>query len=122
MLVKDVAALSSVRSADDTELREVLHPERDRVSLGYSLAYAVIEPGKGSVPHRLASSEVYYILGGTGTMHVDRQTSPVHPGQAIYVPPGSTQWIENGGPIDLAFLCIVDPAWKSEDEEVVREE
>ena len=33
MLVKDVAHLPRVRAADDTELREILHPERDDVEL-----------------------------------------------------------------------------------------
>jgi len=43
----------------------------------------------------------------------------VEPGQAVYIPPHSTQHIRNTGPSDLLFLCIVDPAWRSEDEEMV---
>jgi len=37
----------------------------------------------------------------------------------IYIPPNSVQRIKNIGPNDLIFLCIVDPAWKPEDEELV---
>lgn len=36
----------------------------------------------------------------------------------IYIPPHSKQFIENNGSVNLKFLCIVDPAWKPEDEEV----
>jgi mannose-6-phosphate isomerase-like protein (cupin superfamily) len=52
-------------------------------------------------------------------MHVDDEAAAVHAGHAIYVPPGALQWIENSGATELAFLCIVDPAWREEDEELV---
>ncbi len=119
MLIKDVAHLPDVQAADYTELREILHPERDDVALRYSLALAAVGPGEQSLPHKLATTEVYYILSGTGTMHIEEEIEPVHPGQTIYIPPGKVQWIENVGRIPLAFLCIVDPAWREEDEEVV---
>jgi len=43
----------------------------------------------------------------------------VGPGQAVYIPPGAVQFIENAGPGRLAFLCIVDPAWTPAAEEIV---
>ncbi len=119
MLIKDVAHLPDVQSADYTELREILHPERDNVALRYSLALAVVAPGEKSLPHKLATTEVYYVLSGVGTMRIGDEIEPVHPGQAIYIPPGNVQWIENAGRMPLAFLCIVDPAWREEDEQVV---
>ena len=39
--------------------------------------------------------------------------------QAVYIPPGEIQFIENPGPGRLAFLCLVDPAWTAADEEVL---
>jgi mannose-6-phosphate isomerase-like protein (cupin superfamily) len=36
--------------------------------------------------------------------------------ETIFVPPMSRQFIENNGKNDLIVLCIVDPAWKQEDE------
>ena len=38
---------------------------------------------------------------------------------SVYVPASSKQNIENVGKADLRFLCIVDPAWKSEDEVIL---
>ena len=35
---------------------------------------------------------------------------------AIFVPPNSKQFLENSGEMDLVTLCIVDPAWRQEDE------
>jgi mannose-6-phosphate isomerase-like protein (cupin superfamily) len=120
MLIKDVVAQEPILAIDNTQLREIIHPARDPVGIRYSLAHAIIGPGETSLRHRLVSSEVYYILYGWGVMHVGDEAATVHPGQAIYVPGGAVQWIENSGATDLAFLCIVDPAWRDEDEELIR--
>jgi len=51
-------------------------------------------------------------------MHIGDESEKVGPGHCIYIPPNADQYIENTGPADLIFLCIVDPAWREEDEEV----
>jgi mannose-6-phosphate isomerase-like protein (cupin superfamily) len=51
-------------------------------------------------------------------MYIDNKSAEVHPGQAIYIPPNAVQCIKNIGQGDLKFLCIVDPPWRAEDEEV----
>jgi mannose-6-phosphate isomerase-like protein (cupin superfamily) len=71
-----------------------------------------------TVSHKLKSSEVYYIIAGNGTMHIDDKAFEVGPECTIYIPPNSKQYIENIGNSDLVFLCIVDPPWRMEDEEV----
>jgi mannose-6-phosphate isomerase-like protein (cupin superfamily) len=119
MLVKDVSHLDRGGAADRTQLREILHPDRDPAELRYSLAHAMLAPGESSLRHRLTSAEVYYILYGSALMHVGEDAQQVHAGHAVYVPKGSVQWIENTGTIDLAFLCIVDPPWSSDGEEIL---
>ena len=52
-------------------------------------------------------------------MHIDDETTEVSPGDTIYIPPQAVQWIENTGSDDLEFLCIVDPAWQPNAEELV---
>ncbi len=51
-------------------------------------------------------------------MHINDESAKVYPGQVIYIPPNSKQYIKNTGKTDLKFLCIVDPAWQSKDETV----
>jgi mannose-6-phosphate isomerase-like protein (cupin superfamily) len=51
-------------------------------------------------------------------MHIDEESLEVGAESAIYIPPGARQYIENTGDSDLEFLCIVDPAWREEDEEI----
>jgi mannose-6-phosphate isomerase-like protein (cupin superfamily) len=119
MLTKDIAHLTPIPVADYSVLREILHPERDPVDVRYSLAHAVVRGGGVSLRHRLASVEVYYFLAGTGVMHVADEAVAVSPGHTTVIPAGAEQWLENTGDHDLEFLCIVDPAWREEDEEVL---
>jgi mannose-6-phosphate isomerase-like protein (cupin superfamily) len=75
--------------------------------------------GGESLPHRLKTSEVYYILEGEGVMRIDDEVAQVRAGQTVYIPPGAVQRIRNTGSEELVFLCIVDPAWRAEDEEIL---
>jgi len=100
-------------------LRELLHPDKESLPIRYSLAHATVPVGQKTIPHRLQSSEVYYVLSGRGRMHINQATHDVGPDCAVTIRPGVTQWIENTGGEDLRFLCIVDPAWRQEDEVVL---
>ena len=119
MFIKDLKDCQEFFAGDKTILKELLHPDKQNIKIRYSLAHATVKPGKTSTPHMLKTSEVYYILEGEGEMHIDNESENIKAGQAIYIPPGSKQFIENVGKNDLKFLCIVDPAWKKEDEVVL---
>ncbi len=121
LLIRKLNAGPGIIAGDHTRLRELLHPNRDYPFSGrYSLAHAVLAPGASSLKHRLASDEVYYILSGQGIMHINEESAEVASGDAIDIPPGSVQWLTNAGEVDLCFLCIVDPAWRAEDERLIR--
>jgi mannose-6-phosphate isomerase-like protein (cupin superfamily) len=122
MIVKKLKDLKKIAGLDNTEIREMLNPlhESGLISLDYSLAHATLEPNTASAPHRFfTASEVYYILKGTGCMHIDDETADVGPGDTIYIPPQAVQYIENTGEGKLEFLCIVYPPWKPDAEELV---
>ena len=106
-------------AGDGSNLRELLHPDKADLKLRYSLAHAIVKPGATLTPHVLTTSEVYYILSGKGVMHIGEETEVVFPGTAIYIPPHALQYIHNPGQDNLIFLCIVDPAWRIENETVL---
>jgi len=106
-------------AGDNTILREILHPDKADLALRYSLAHAIVKPGDTSQPHRLKTSEVYYILEGQAVMTIDDEQKKVGPGDTIYIPPMAVQYIQNTGKNNLVFICIVDPAWRVEDEEIL---
>ena len=117
MFIRDLKDCEEFFAGDNTIHRQLLHPDKADLDIHYSIAHAVLHPGKASQPHRLKTSEVYYILEGEGIMHINDGSEKVHAGQVIYIPPHAKQWIENSGTSDLKFLCIVDPAWREENEE-----
>jgi len=119
MFIRALEECEEFIAGDATRIREILNPRKQALDLRYSLAHAKLSKGEASVPHRLRTSEVYYILHGRGTMHIDDESVEVSDGQAVYIPPNSVQHIENTGEEALVFLCIVDPAWRAEDEEVL---
>ncbi len=119
MFIKDLKECEEIIAGDNTALRELLNPLTENIITGYSLAHAKVKPGEITHAHRLKSSEVYYILEGQGEMYIDSEKEKVFAGQVIYIPPNSTQRIKNTGIDNLVFLCIVDPAWRPEDEELV---
>jgi mannose-6-phosphate isomerase-like protein (cupin superfamily) len=119
MIVKSLGGIAGFRAGDASSLKEILHPAKEPLKIGYSLAHASIGPGQRTLPHRLMSTEVYVIVEGRGRMRVGNEQADVGTGDTIVIPPGEVQSIENLGPDGLAFLCIVDPAWRTEDEEVL---
>lgn len=121
MFVQPLQTCPEFIAGDGTLLRELLHPSKQPLDLRYSLAHAILPVGKTSLPHALKTSEVYYILSGTGDMHINGESQPVNPGDAVYIPPHAKQYIRNSGDEPLVFICIVDPAWQLEDETIYAE-
>jgi mannose-6-phosphate isomerase-like protein (cupin superfamily) len=119
MLVIDLDDCDEFIAGDGSLLRRLLHPDKAGLSCRYSLCHATVKPGQTTRSHRLQTSELYFILQGQGLMSIDGESRAVRPGQAIYIPPHATQSIQNAGDSDLTFLCIVDPAWRKEDEEIL---
>ncbi len=83
------------------------------------MARGTLAPGTRSKRHRLTSSEDYYIIAGYGQLTIDGSVVLAQSGSVVYVPPGGKQLLENTESIAIEFLCLVDSAWRSEDEEVL---
>lgn len=119
MIIRDITDCHHERVIDRSLLAELLHPDKvhGAESLECSIAHAIIPPGESTLPHILKkSTELYYILEGTGEMHIDGETAAVHSGQVIFIPPHARQWIRNTSKEILVFLCIVSPKWQAHDE------
>ncbi|MFH1441514.1 MAG: cupin domain-containing protein [Candidatus Omnitrophota bacterium] len=118
MIIKNLKDSDEFTAGDGCLLRELLHADKGKFNFHYSLAHARVKSEGITSPHKLKSTEVYYILEGNGIMCINEESQPVSPGCAVYIPADSTQYIKNTGKKDLIFLCIVEPAWRIEDEEI----
>lgn len=121
MLIRKLLDCPEIVAGDATLLRELLHPDKQAVELRYSLAHAIVPAGQSSTPHSLKTSEVYYVLSGTAEMHINDQVQTIEAGDMVYIPPNARQFVDNPGTQPFIFLCIVDPAWRAEDETVESE-
>ncbi|MBI5058613.1 cupin domain-containing protein [candidate division KSB1 bacterium] len=119
MLIHRLTDCTEFVAGDGTRLRELLHPAKHLISARYSIAHASLAQGQSSHLHQLSTSEVYYILSGVGRMQIDDETRSVFPGDLIYIAPQAKQRITSLGSDALEFLCIVDPAWRAEDEVIL---
>jgi mannose-6-phosphate isomerase-like protein (cupin superfamily) len=120
MCVKKLKSCKEFIAGDGSVLRELLHPEKADLKITYSLAHATVESGKKTKPHKLKSCEVYYIISGSGLMHIDDKFYEVKSDCTVYIKPGALQYIENTGREQLKFLCIVAPPWKEKDEQILK--
>ena len=121
MLIRNLSECAEFIAGDGTVLRELLHPAKQAIEVRYSLAHAIVPIGETSLPHSLTTSEVYYILSGNGVMHINNASQTVKPGDAVYIPPNAKQFISNSSDEPLVFICMVDPAWRKEDETIYSE-
>lgn len=116
MNTKKIENIDVLEGEEGSKIRQIFHPHNTLSGIRYSLSHFTVSSGKKSKLHKMKTSEIYYILKGEGVLHVDDESISVSEDQAIYIPPHSKQHIENTGKTDLKFLCIVDPAWRQDDE------
>jgi mannose-6-phosphate isomerase-like protein (cupin superfamily) len=116
---KKISDIKPFITTDGSLIREIFHPQREDIGISCSVAHATVKVGESTTPHTLKkSAEVYVILSGKGMMHINDEKQLLNQGDAVLIPAGSVQSIENAGDEDLKFLCVVDPYWKEEDDEV----
>lgn len=116
MSVRKSSEIETVSGNEGTQIKQYFHPHNTLNGISYSMAQFTLELGKKSMLHKIKSSEIYYILEGEAVMSINQESHKLKKDDSVYVPPMSEQRIENTGPTNLRFLCIVEPAWKPEDE------
>lgn len=119
MSVRKNSEINSIQGHEGTSIKQYFHPHNTLNGINYSLAQFTLEPGKRSKLHKIKSSEIYYILEGIGQLKVDDDVLDVEKDDSVFVPPNSIQHIENTGTKSLRFLCIVEPAWKADNETIL---
>ncbi len=116
MSVLKNSEIQSIQGNEGTKIKQYFHPHNTLNGINYSIAQFTLESGKQSKLHKLKSSEIYYILEGSAVLTVDDESYSIQKDDSVYVSPNSKQFIKNVGSDDLRFLCIVEPAWKAENE------
>ena len=93
MYIKHLKDCCPFIAGDNSHLREIMNPRKERLEIRYSLAWARVLPGNKTLPHKLKFAEVYYIIKGTGRMHINNEEKLVSENDTIYIPPDAIQFI-----------------------------
>jgi mannose-6-phosphate isomerase-like protein (cupin superfamily) len=88
------------------QYRQALGPSVFRTAWSY-MDHILIPPGASVGPDAQADmSEVYYVLGGEGTMTLNGQSAPIRTWDAIPVRLGETKGLRNTGSAPLEVMVI----------------
>jgi mannose-6-phosphate isomerase-like protein (cupin superfamily) len=107
---------------DGAEIRALI--QRTEGATRLSLAEALVPPGgrTAKVYHRTVYEEIWYILRGTGMMHLqgpddaEEDVFAVAPGDAVLILPRHGFWVQNTDDTDLIWLCCGSPPWPGAEE------
>ena len=119
MTVLRNSEIQTIEGNEGTSIKQYFHPHNTLNGISYSVAHFSLEADKETKLHKLTSSEVYYILEGTGTFVMDKDEFEIKKDDSVYVPPNTEQKIKNTGSNILKFLCIVEPAWTQDCEKIL---
>ena len=108
-----------ITAGDGCRLTELANPLKERFGLDCSVALCVLDEGRRTYRHVLSACEVYYFIKGEGRLYSGGEVLEVRAGMLAEVPGGKVQYLENSGEGDLRFLCLVQPAWHEDHEEIL---
>ena len=75
----------------------------------------VVQVTKGTPHVHTGYDEVYYVLSGTGTITLDRETYPLRPGSVVVIPAGVAHSLAATPGEDLEFIIFGTPPMAMDD-------
>ena len=108
--VNDKEVLDTTYLAHGGAIAQMILDRRILKEIGF-LAIARLEPGKEIEGHIDPMEEIYFVLSGTGEMHVDDEARQVGPGDATWIPVGSRHALVNNGEEVCVILVIASSNW-----------
>ena len=108
--IKDKEVMDTTYLAHGAAIAQMILDRRILKEIGF-LATARLTPGRRIEPHIDPMEEIYFIMDGEGEMSVDEEKRHVVPGDAIWIPTGSSHGLANTGNEDLVILVIASPVW-----------
>jgi mannose-6-phosphate isomerase-like protein (cupin superfamily) len=115
MEVVSLQHCDSFVTKDGSIIRELLS-HRNSAIRNQSLAEATIPPLTRTDAHyHPRSEEIYFLIAGSGLMHLGGETRRIAKGDAVAIPPGMVHWIENDQSFELKLLCCCAPGYEHHD-------
>ena len=103
--INDKEVLDTTYLAHGGAIAQMILDSRTLKEIGF-LAIARLASGKEIEAHIDPMEEIYFVLSGSGEMHVDEETRQVGPGDATWIPVGSRHSLLNNGEEDCVILVV----------------
>lgn len=103
--INDKEVLDTTYLAHGGAIAQMILDRRTLKEIGF-LAIARLAPGKEIEAHIDPMEEIYFVMSGSGEMHVDEETRQVEPGDATWIPVGSRHSLFNNGQEDCVILVV----------------
>lgn len=107
--INDKEVMDTTYLAHGGAVAQMILDRRILKEIGF-MAIAKLSPGKEIEAHVDPMEEIYFILHGTATMQVDEESRRVGPGDAVWIPVGSSHSLLNNGEEDCIILVVASPA------------
>lgn len=108
--VNDKEVLDTTYIAHGGAVAQMILDQRTLKEIGF-LAIARLEEGRTIEAHTDPMEEIYFILSGEGVMSVGGESRPVRPGDATWIPAGTSHSLTNSGQQDCIVLVVASPNW-----------
>ena len=108
--VNDKAVMETTYLAHGGAIAQMILDRRILQEIGF-LAIATLAPGKEIEAHVDPMEEIYFVLNGSGVMSVDDEKRQVGPGDATWIPTGSSHSLLNNGDEELVILVVAAANW-----------
>jgi len=108
--LQDKEVLETTYLAHGGAIAQMVLDRRVLKEIGF-LAVARLAPGKEIKGHIDPMEEIYFVMSGTGLMQVDDESRQVGPGDATWIPTGSSHALLNNGMEDCVILVVASPGW-----------
>lgn len=106
--LNDKEVLETTYIAHGGAIAQMILDQRILKEIGF-LAIASLSPGKEIEAHIDPMEEIYFVLSGSGVMRVDDESKQVSPGDATWIPIGSSHSLLNNGEEDCLILVVASP-------------
>jgi quercetin dioxygenase-like cupin family protein len=107
--INDREVMDTTYLAHGGAIAQMILDRRILKEIGF-LAIAKLSPGKEIEAHVDPMEEIYFVLNGAGTMQVEGESRRVGPGDAVWIPVGSSHGLLNNGEEDCIILVVASPA------------
>jgi mannose-6-phosphate isomerase-like protein (cupin superfamily) len=115
-LAEDVHPLSLPEVQECFDGAKIIAYAFPHLDLSIAFGWVVNDPARRKRPHyHKKITELVFVVEGKGFIEIDRERTPIKPGDWIVIEPEAEHALVNDSPEDMVVVCTCSPAFEMED-------